>query len=227
VTNEKAFLFTDGRYFLQTEHQLDKLEPIAEIFLRLIFIYFYFYFTFQELDLDEKWPSRCSNVATIPREGKISYISRFTLVCRRHLERISTKTPALESTLLSFPQAMHIILTSGTLTHCALADAENLKKSLELRNSEIVSLEKNLVDVVWAQERPARPKSKIFPLDIKYAGESSEDKLRRLREELTKKKVKVMVINMLDEVAWLFNLRGADINFNPGRYSESTETKSI
>jgi Xaa-Pro aminopeptidase len=40
---------------------------------------------------------------------------------------------------------------------------------------------------------------------------------------LNKKKVKAMVISLLDEVAWLFNLRGADIDFNPGQYSQSTQ----
>lgn len=95
-------------------------------------------------------------------------------------------------------------------------DAESLKKSLEPRGSELVSLKTNLVDLVWADERPSRPKSNVFPLDTKYSGESSPDKLRRLREELTKKKVKAVVVTMLDEVAWLFNLRGADIDYNPG-----------
>jgi Xaa-Pro aminopeptidase len=38
----------------------------------------------------------------------------------------------------------------------------------------------------------------------------------RLRKELDKKNVKGLVVTMLDEVAWLFNLRGSDIDFNPG-----------
>ena len=100
--------------------------------------------------------------------------------------------------------------------HHHVVDAESLKKSLEPRKSEIVSIVKNLVDIVWSQERPERPKSKIFPLETKYSGESSQEKIHRLREELTGKEVKAMVVTMLDEVAWLFNLRGADIDFNPG-----------
>jgi Xaa-Pro aminopeptidase len=48
------------------------------------------------------------------------------------------------------------------------------------------------------------------------SGESHLDKLRRLREDLVKKKAKAMVVTMLDEVAWLFNLRGSDIDYNPG-----------
>ena len=37
-----------------------------------------------------------------------------------------------------------------------------------------------------------------------------------MRDELEKKKAKAIVVTMLDEVAWLFNLRGSDIDFNPG-----------
>jgi Xaa-Pro aminopeptidase len=48
------------------------------------------------------------------------------------------------------------------------------------------------------------------------SGESHLDKLRRLRDDLVKKKAKAMVVTMLDEVAWLFNLRGSDIDYNPG-----------
>jgi hypothetical protein len=37
-----------------------------------------------------------------------------------------------------------------------------------------------------------------------------------VREELQKKNAKAIVVTMLDEIAWLFNLRGSDIDFNPG-----------
>jgi hypothetical protein len=50
------------------------------------------------------------------------------------------------------------------------------------------------------------------------AGESHLSKIKRVREEFAKKKAKATVLNMLDEVAWLFNLRGSDIDFNPGTY---------
>lgn len=106
-------------------------------------------------------------------------------------------------------------------------DAESLKKSLEPRKSEIVSIDKNLVDIIWSQERPERPKNKIFPLETKYSGESSQGKIRRLREELTEKGVKAMVVTMLDEVAWLFNLRGTDIDFNPGTSLIHVETPEL
>ena len=111
--------------------------------------------------------------------------------------------------------------------HHHIVDAESLKKSLEPRKSEIISIDKNLVDIIWSQERPERPKNKIFPLETKYSGESSQEKIRRLREELTEKGVKAMVVTMLDEVAWLFNLRGTDIDFNPGTSLIHVETPEL
>lgn len=42
--------------------------------------------------------------------------------------------------------------------------------------------------------------------------------MQKIREELVKKKAKAVVVTMLDEVAWLFNLRGSDIDFNPGMW---------
>ena len=46
-------------------------------------------------------------------------------------------------------------------------------------------------------------------------GKPFEEKLEDLRKTLTEKKSSGMVVSMLDEVAWLFNLRGSDIDFNP------------
>ena len=48
------------------------------------------------------------------------------------------------------------------------ADARTLQSSLG--TSELVPLLKNPVDVVWGSERPSRPKSPVFALDVKYAG---------------------------------------------------------
>ena len=46
-----------------------------------------------------------------------------------------------------------------------------------------------------------------------------------MREELEKKKAKAIVVTMLDEVAWLYNLRGSDIDFNPGESREGVPSK--
>ena len=61
-------------------------------------------------------------------------------------------------------------------------------------------------------------------LDEKFAGKPYKEKLDDLRKELKKKKTAGMVISMLDEIAWLFNLRGSDIPYNPVFFSYAAVT---
>ena len=114
------------------------------------------------------------------------------------------------------------------------ADAQALKKSLG--KSELVPLSQNPVDIVWGSERPQRPKNPVFALDVKYSGlnassssssicpdlrsgETLRSKLDRARQELAKKNAVALAVTLLDEVAWLSNLRGTDIDFNPGSFT--------
>jgi hypothetical protein len=78
-----------------------------------------------------------------------------------------------------------------------------------------ISYGENFVDLVWGSARPERPKNPVFALDLSYAGKSHADKLGNIRQELEKQKARAFVVTMLDEVAWLFNLRGSDIDYNP------------
>lgn len=104
-------------------------------------------------------------------------------------------------------------LFSLTVTRI-VADADSLQSSLQPRESVLISTAENLVDQIWS-DRPSRPANKVFPLDVKYAGQSSQDKIAALRKELKEKNYKAMVVATLDEVAWLLNLRGSDIDYNP------------
>lgn len=81
--------------------------------------------------------------------------------------------------------------------------------------ADLMPLEENLVDIVWSKERPDLPREPVVVLPEKFAGRPVQSKLRDLRQELVKKKAAGFVVSMLDEIAWLFNLRGSDIPFNP------------
>ncbi|MDP7614785.1 MAG: aminopeptidase P family protein [SAR324 cluster bacterium] len=78
----------------------------------------------------------------------------------------------------------------------------------------------NLVDSVW-HNRPNPSRNKIYPLALKYTGKSSADKLANVRKEMNETgmvkdcKADVLLLTMLDEIAWLTNLRGSDIEYNP------------
>ena len=87
--------------------------------------------------------------------------------------------------------------------------------SLATNGSELIPIPQNLVDLVWAEARPARPTAQVAVLDQQYAGATVADKIASVRVEMAKNKCPAFVVSALDEVAWLFNLRGKDIPFNP------------
>ncbi|KAJ5906794.1 Xaa-Pro aminopeptidase P [Penicillium subrubescens] len=97
--------------------------------------------------------------------------------------------------------------------------ARKLAETLEKNGSSLVGIQQNLVDLVWGKDRPSRPREKVRVHPVKYAGKPFQEKVAELRKELETKKKAGIVISMLDEIAWLFNLRGSDIPYNPVFFS--------
>ncbi|KAL1967655.1 hypothetical protein VTN77DRAFT_2912 [Rasamsonia byssochlamydoides] len=95
------------------------------------------------------------------------------------------------------------------------ASARKLSETLGKSGAKLVSIEQNLVDLVWGQERPPRPNEKVKVHPTKFAGKPFQEKIAELRKELQNKKRAGFIVSMLDEIAWLFNLRGNDIPYNP------------
>ncbi|GHT43394.1 Xaa-Pro aminopeptidase [Bacteroidia bacterium] len=69
-------------------------------------------------------------------------------------------------------------------------------------------------DELW-DNRPEIPLDKAFILPEKFSGERARSKIQRLREALHAQKANCTVLAALDSIAWLFNLRGSDIRYNP------------
>lgn len=67
---------------------------------------------------------------------------------------------------------------------------------------------------IW-KNRPSLSKEKIFLFDLKYCGETFESKIKRLREKIKELGATIHIITSLDDIAWLFNIRGNDIPCNP------------
>ncbi|CAK9187567.1 unnamed protein product [Ilex paraguariensis] len=98
--------------------------------------------------------------------------------------------------------------------------AEELKEAISKRNHELVYLtDFNLVDQVWKESRPKPPSKPIRVHDVKYAGLDVSSKLSSLRSELIDAGSAGIVVSMLDEVAWLLNLRGNDVPHSPVMYA--------
>ncbi|TNY17118.1 Creatinase/aminopeptidase [Rhodotorula diobovata] len=125
----------------------------------------------------------------------------------------------------------------------AVADYTALAPALATAGVELVPVRDNLVDAVWdAEERaasagqrgkPTRPREDVFVLGQEFAGEGARSKIERVRKELDKpdvfggdakaktgdKRCWGLVVTQLDEIAWLLNLRGSDIPYNPVFFS--------
>lgn len=72
----------------------------------------------------------------------------------------------------------------------------------------------DLADDVW-EERPPLSEKPAFLLDIQYAGETVEQKLSRVRKAMEGQKADVLVITSLDDIGWLLNIRGNDVEYFP------------
>ncbi|MEG1134833.1 MAG: aminopeptidase P family protein, partial [Cellulosilyticaceae bacterium] len=156
ITAEEAGLWTDGRYFIQANKQLEdtgiKLFKSGEPDVPTIEEYLY---------------------EIVPVDGVLGFDGR----------------------VISAKQGM------------------KLAKKLEDKKVKVV-YEKDLIDLVW-EERPSLSQAPAFLLDTKYCGKDFTQKVLELREVMKEKGVTTHVITTLDDIAWLFNLRGGDVKFNP------------
>ncbi|KAK3829269.1 MAG: Creatinase/aminopeptidase [Benniella sp.] len=94
------------------------------------------------------------------------------------------------------------------------SDANKLEKELSKVGSSLVSVP-NLIDLIWS-DRPSRPARPLMTLSTTTTGKSHLTKIQELRRALAAKKdVAGCVVSGLDEIAWLFNMRGSDVHCNP------------
>lgn len=85
--------------------------------------------------------------------------------------------------------------------------------------------DKDLVDEIW-EDRPSLPQESAFLLQDKYTGAKTEDKIKRIQNAMAEKNADVCVLTSLEDVAWLLNLRGYDIEDTPVVLAFATVTKN-
>jgi len=86
------------------------------------------------------------------------------------------------------------------------------KEELKRNDLELVSID--LPGLSW-KNRPSLPSQAFYVFDTRYAGKSATDKLILLRAEMKKARAELFVMSALDDIAWLFNIRGKDVDYNP------------
>lgn len=156
VTQDKAGLWTDGRYFLQAEAQLKDTE------------------------------------ITLYKSGQEG-------------------VPRVEDYVESNLKEGGTFGCDGRLV--SKVWAEGMANRIAIKHGKI-QLSRDLIGEIWS-ERPVLVHNAAWILDEKYAGESRDSKLTRLRSYLERLNGSRMVLTSLDDIAWLLNIRGNDILCNP------------
>lgn len=120
-------------------------------------------------------------------------------------------TPSIVSWLCCNLQQGSVVGVDGAV--CSTQEVNAWRAALSEHNIDF-DFSKDPFQELWSN-RPSIPLSKAEIMPLELAGESSADKLHRLRTILHEEGARGMVVTMLDEVAWLTNLRGSDVDYNP------------
>jgi len=150
--------------------------------------------------------------------------SRFYLQAEKELQG-STFTLMRESDV-DCPSIKDWLLSSLSPVACSLSpkiglDAEmysvNAYKAFQqdLVDGGLELVSADLISPIWTSQRPEIPMHPLYIYDDAFAGESVEAKLIRVRAKMKEKRCQALVIAELDELGWLLNIRGNDVDFTP------------
>lgn len=156
ITQDEAILWTDGRYFIQAENQLEGTE------YKLFKIGIPGFPTYTEWLKDN-----LKDGDSIGFDGKVF----------------------------------------------AQSSVESIEKELKDKDIEFID-EYDLVGAIW-EDRPSIPESIAFIHETKYTGKSAKEKVEEVRNEMKKLNVDYFLLASLDDIAWMYNIRGNDIANNP------------
>ncbi len=143
-------------------------------------------------------------------------------VCKVGLEDHQTVEEVLEElgqTAAKQLQTFRLGIDPFTIT---VAQYRRFSERLSDGGVQIVPIIENLVDAVrsqspWIESEPIPPfgDQPVITLPDSVTGESLAKKLERVREVMDKKKAAILPVTKLDQIAWLYNLRGRDVECNP------------
>jgi len=166
VWQEGAGLWTDGRYFIQAEHELE--GTTVELFRML----------------DEGVPDIEDYLAQNMKQGQ---------------------TLGFDGRVISV--------------------REGRKLEEKLADKKITfAYEKDLAESIW-KDRPAFPHGKVTVLSEELAGRSTEDKQKDVMAKVSGEGADSFFLTKLDDLMWLFNIRGCDVECNPVAMSYGYLTK--
>eukprot|EP00612_Vaucheria_litorea_P004580 CAMPEP_0171461600 /NCGR_PEP_ID=MMETSP0945-20130129/5981_1 /TAXON_ID=109269 /ORGANISM="Vaucheria litorea, Strain CCMP2940" /LENGTH=590 /DNA_ID=CAMNT_0011987975 /DNA_START=258 /DNA_END=2030 /DNA_ORIENTATION=- len=160
ITQSEKLLWTDGRYFLQAEDELDETWKVMK--------------------------QGMTNVPTLV-DWLVKNVSRKGTVGIDPLVHSSQFYTELQSKL----------------------------KGSDVRVLSIGSNQQNPIDSIWGKDRPNIPNGKVRIHPMEFAGETVGSKLEKIRKEMERVKAGALPVCLLDEIAYILNIRGEDVEHNP------------
>ena len=110
-------------------------------------------------------------------------------------------------------------VTSGTVIGYDAAlhtpgEIDRLAQALKPAGATLLAVAANPLDALW-NDRPAPPEGRITAHPIAFAGETAAKKIARVQKSLAAERLDGLVVSDPHAVAWLFNIRGADVQYTP------------
>ncbi len=103
-------------------------------------------------------------------------------------------------------------------------EAKRLERTLAQKNASLHT-DEDLAGMIWGKDRPAMPREKLFVLAKKYTGESAEERIGRVREQMRKAHADILILTALEDPCWMLNIRGNDIACTPAVYAYAVVTE--
>jgi Xaa-Pro aminopeptidase len=96
----------------------------------------------------------------------------------------------------------------------SVKEIERLAATLAKSGIKLEPVGQNPIDAMW-EDRPKPPAAPIVLHPIEFAGKSAQEKIEAVQAALKQEKQDVVLLTLLDSIAWLFNIRGEDIKHIP------------
>jgi len=120
-------------------------------------------------------------------------------------------TPTIDQWLATELEKGEVVGIDGNVY--AAKDAQTLTLKLNKKGLHLIS-DYDPFDVIW-HDRPQIPVNPIFELPVKYSGEESSAKIKKICGKLDEEGADSLLVASLDTIAWIFNIRGNDVQCNP------------
>lgn len=110
----------------------------------------------------------------------------------------------------NLPSGANVAIDGAVLS---LAQADELTTQFDNKNIHLIT-DVDLLGQIW-EDRPPLPMGEIVIHDPQFVDTTADQKLAKVRQKICEYGAKYHLISSLDDIAWLTNLRGADVSFNP------------